>query len=97
MQIFDLVHLHRLLTADDPSVQHLSLSREDVDAVDLAVGVLVGNDLDTKQNILSGLFAGEGDITEGISCRSKSVDHYVMWLTYIESRYSSVGDCGERS
>lgn len=50
-------------------MQHVSVTKEEIDALDMTVTVLVGRDSEARLGVLSGLFAGEGDIGQDIPCK----------------------------
>ena len=68
IQILNFIRLHSLHSSSHPSIQKLNIAEEEASAIYAAVENLLGQESSEKENVISGFFAGEGDIA-GVSCK----------------------------
>ena len=68
-QLLDFLNLHFSLANSDPSIQALNLAEQELAAIDSAGQVLLHRGHESKHDVLTGFFVGDGDIV-GVPCQS---------------------------
>ena len=63
----DVIRLRSLLFTQDPSTDHLNLLDQEIKAIYAVSDILLGAN-DSKQDVLTGLLTGEGELA-GVSCK----------------------------